>query len=466
MKHLKLLFLLLILSSNVIFAQQVNYNYSQELIDLISTKKWFEVEDYLQQHKDSIDPEFVKLWYLAQTGQVFNRPDEAINAYEQLIDNNPLHKDTPTLMSLFGHPMLQLCADVQEYAKGEELSQKLMTLWKNDSVMQSDVRLSLIQNLTQAIEWFNMAPKEYPKLTFIKNKVDSLSEVILLPDKNKFANGIFFNAKWNGINLRTMFDTGASGCYIYNRTIAEKMDIKLNTKDTIMLNNETIPALSGVIDSLELGKFIIKNIPVFVNVEITNSTDFARVKCDSFMNSEFDIILGIPVIRHLGVIEFDFTKNTMSFPQKTTSDNKRNLYIDNTGFKTLYMNMEICNANFLTYFDTGGGGEGKGLSINTDFFEKYKPCIPTEAEAKQAKSATGSCNEASISNRYEYKCPQIDIKINGQGITLINDCSVAKDKENDDKFGATEGGFLGHVIFKYCKKATFDFDNMVFSVSN
>ena len=309
----------------MVWAQPINYNYSQTLVDLVSTKKWFEVEDYYQQHKDSIDNEFVKRWYLAQTGQVFNRPDEAINAYEQLIDNNPLHKDTPTLISLFGQPMLQLCADVQEYARGEELCRKLMTFIEKDTTINSDTIALYIKGFTQAIERFKQFPKEYPKLTLIKNKSDSLNEIKLLPD------------------------------------------------------------------------------------------------------------------------------------------NKRNLYIDNTGFKTLYMNMEICNANFLTYFGTGGEG---GLSINTDFFEKYKPCIPTEAEAKQVGNMTGSCNEASISKRYEYKCPQIDIKINDQGITLINDCSVAKDKENDNKFGATEGGFLGNAIFKYCKKAIFDFDNMVFSVSN
>jgi len=87
-----------------------------------------------------------------------------------------------------------------------------------------------------------------------------------------------------------------------------------------------------------------------------------------------------------------------------------------------------------------------------------------ETPAKQTRSAVGDCNKESISYRYEYNCPQIDIKINGQKIALINDCSVAMDKENDDKLGATEGGFLGNVIFKYCKKATFDFDNMVFNI--
>ena len=461
MKHLKLLFLLLFLSSNVILAQQVNY--SQSLIDLISTKEWFEVENYYQQHKDSIDNELVKLWYLAQTGQVFNRPYEAINAYEELIDKNPLHMGTPTLISTFVQPMLNICSDIQEYDKAEEICRKLITYLERDTITDFDTRSSYIQGFTKAIESIKLF-QEYPKLTVFKNKVDNLNEIKLLPNNNKSGNGIYFYAKWNGINLRTLFDTGFSSCYIYNRTLAEKIGIKLNTKDTLMLNNGTSRVLSGVIDSLELGEFIIKNVPVVVNIEITDSTNLAQVKCDSFMNSTFDIVLGIPVIRHLSVIEFDFAKNTMSFSQKITPCNKRNLYIDNTGFKTLYMNMEICNAYFLTYFDTGG--EGKGLSINTDFFEKYKQCILTEAEAKQAKSFVGSCNEASISNRYEYQCPQIDIKINDQPITLINDCSVAKDKENDNKLSATEGGFLGNAIFKYCKKARFDFDNMVFSMSN
>ena len=227
------------------------------------------------------------------------------------------------------------------------------------------------------------------------------------------------------------------------------------------MNNGTIRALWGVVDSLELGEFTIKNIPVNVNIEAINSADSAQVKCDSIINSKFDIVLGLPVIQRLGVIEFDFVKNTMSFPQKTDTIYKRNLCIDKILWKTLYMNLEICNVNFLTCFDTGGM---QGLFINTNFFEKNKGCISTEAEAKQRKSMAGACNDASLSNRDEYKCPQIDIKINDQIITMVNDCYVAKDKENDDKLGATEGGFLGNAIFKYCKKATFNFDNMVFSV--
>jgi len=125
------------------------------------------------------------------------------------------------------------------------------------------------------------------------------------------------------------------------------------------------------------------------------------------------------------------------------------------------MNMKICNTDFLTSFDIGGSGN---LSINTDFYEKHKQCISIETQATQVKGMTGGCNEASLNNGYVYNCPQIDIKINDQIIKMINDCSVPKDNENDNKGSAAKVGFLGNAIFKYCKKATFDFANMVFSV--
>ena len=456
MKHLKLLFLLLVLSSNAIFSQQVNH--SQALSDLISTKKWFEMEDYYQQHKDSVDKEFVELWYIAETGNVFNRPLESINAYEELIDKNPLNMDMPTLIGLFWQPLLQLCADVQEYAKAKDLCQKIITILENDTIVDSETRLLYIQGFTQAIESFMQFEKIYPKLSVSKID-DKVKEIKLI--KNDSSNGIFFNTEWNGNKLKTFFDTGAGTSYIYNRKIAEKIGVKLNESDTIITNNGTIRGFMGVVDSLELGDFCIRNISVFVNIETIDPTDSIQVKCDSIMNFMYDIVLGIPVIRHLGVIEFDFAKNTMSFSNKATIGNKRNLYIDNIGHKTLCMNMKICNINFLTRFDTGGE---VGLTINTDFYKKNKDCIPVEEPKSKSAAFFGSCNQASFSHRNEYDCPQIDININDTIITMINDCSVAKDQESDNKFGTEEGGFLGNAIFKYCKKATFDFVNMVFSV--
>lgn len=453
MKHLNLLFCFAFLSNFTILAQPTNHN--QILTDLIQTKKWFEIENYYQQHKDSIDSEFVTLWYHAETGNIFNRPSESIDAYERLIDNNPLNVDVLALTSLFGQPMIQLCADVQEYTKAEVLCRKLITLLENDTIVDTDMRLAYIQGFTQALESFKQFAKMYSKQSITK-KDGRTKKIELIP--NHSSNGIFFNAKWNGYLLKSHFDTGAGTSYIYNKKIAEKIGVKLNKSDTIITNDGTIRGFMGVIDSLELGEFCIKNVPVLVNIETIDPIDSIQVKCDSIMNSMFDIVLGLPVIRQLGIIEFDFVNNVMSFPQKTKAVNKRNLYIDKS---RLYMNIRICNTNFLSYFDTGGD---MGLIINNDFYEKNKGCISVEEQTTKSGVFFGSCNKASFSHINEYDCPLIEIRINDQIITMKNDCSVSKDKESDNKFGTSEGGFWGNSIFKYTRKATFDFVDMMFSV--
>jgi len=431
-------------------------NHNQVLADLIVTKKWFDIENYYQENKDSIDDEFVKLWYIAETGNAFNRPIDAINAYEQLLDKNLLNMKYPVLLQLFGQPVLQLCADVQEYSKGENICLKLMDIAKNDTTVDPNNRLLGIQELTKVIDSFKSFSDKYPKLQVFKSKKQQNTIVHILPDTN---DGIYFNSLWNGILLRTHFDTGACvGGYIWNRKIADKIGVKLNTSDTIMLNNN-IYGLMGVVDSLQLGPFCFRAVPIFVSIEKIDSADHSQVKCDSIINSKFDIVLGTPIIKQLGIVAFDFRKKTMSFPLKEDSTYRRNLYIKNS---TLYMNMKVCDDDFLAYFDTGW--RTSGLFINSEFYNKHKDQIPSATLATPVSGATGGCNKASISSGFEYKCPQIDIKICNLDMQMINECSLSKEKENDIQIGTIEGGILGSVVFDKCEKAIFDFNNMVFRV--
>ena len=437
-------------------AQSTDYN--QVLADLIVSKKWFDIENYYQENKDSIEDEFLKLWYIAETGNAFNRPIDAINAYEQLLDKNLLNMKYPVLLQLFGQPVLQLCADVQEYSKGECLCMKLIDIVKNDTTVDPNNRLLGIQALTKVIDSFKSFSDKYPKLQVSKNKERKNAIVHILPCTE---DGIYFNSLWNGISLRTHFDTGACvGGYIWNRKIADKIGVKLNTSDTIMFNLNTIHGLMGVVDSLKLGPFCFRAVPVFVSIESTDSTDHSQVLCDSIMNSKFDIVLGTPIIKQLGIVAFDFRKKTMSFPPKEETTFRRNLYIQNS---TLYMNMKVCDDDFLTSFDTGW--RGSGLFINSEFYNKHKDQILTNDKANTVRVATGGCNKASITSGFEYKCPQIDIKICNLDM-MINECSVSKDKENDIQVVTIEDGILGSIIFDNCKKAIFDFNNMVFRIED
>lgn len=455
MKFSFFLSLFLLLNNILTYSQSTNYN--QVLADLIVTKKWFDIENYYQENKDSIDDEFVKLWYVAETGNAFNRPLEALNAYEQLLDKNLLNMNYLVLLNLFGQPVLQLCADVQEYSKGESLCLKLMDIIKNDTTVEPNNRLLGIQELTKVVENFKSYIDKYQKLQVSKNEEQNNAIVQILPRTD---DGIYFNSLWNGISLRTHFDTGACvGGYIWNRKIADKIGVKLNTTDTVMLNSNTIHGLMGVVDSLKLGPYCFHAVPVFVSIDSIDSTDHSQVLCDSIINSKFDIVLGTPIIKQLGIVAFDFRKKTMSFPPKKETTFRRNLYIKDSN---LYMNMKVCDNDFLAYFDTGW--RASGLFINSEFYNKHKDQILTNDQANTVSGAMGGCNKASLTSGLEYKCPKIDIKICNLDLMMTNECSVSKDKENDIQIGTIEGGILGSTIFDNCKKAVFDFNNMVFRI--
>lgn len=449
-------FLFSLLNSMLASSQSTNYN--QVLADLIGTKKWFDIENYFQENKDSIDSEFVRLWYVAETGNVFNRPMEAINAYEQLMDKNLLNMKCTELLQLFGQPVLQLCADVQAYSRGQSISLKLMDIVKKDTTVDQNSRLAILQDLTKVLDTFEGLPNKYPKLQVSKRESRKYSSVHLLTDRGE---GINFNSSWNGISLRTHFDTGMGvGGYIWNRGIADKIGVKLNTSDTILLNN-AIPGLLGVVDSLQLGPFSVRAVPVFVSIEKVDSADRHQVLCDSILNSSFDIVLGLPVIKHLGLLMFDFGKKTMSFPSTGKSTCRRNLYIKNSA---LYLNMKVCNTDFLAFFDTGW--RDPALFINSEFYNTHKCQILADTVPNLIGKAVGGCNKASISSGLEYKCPQIDLKIGDLGLTLTNECTVSKDKNNDVLIGTMEtgNGIIGSTFFDNCVRVNFDFNDMVFRI--
>ena len=216
-----------------------------------------------------------------------------------------------------------------------------------------------------------------------------------------------------------------------------------------------------MIDKLELGNFLIKNVPVYVSMETINRNDPKQVKCDSLLNDQFDIVLGLPIMMKLGLIEYNRIENTLSFPKrdKNAEIPDKNLYVDE--YCSLSLMMKVADEDFIAWFDTGSDG---GLEINSEFYNKFKHKIPKNAKSKKVSSAVGGCNEASMTSRNVFDCEKIDIELDDANFTLKNDCELTIDKENDYKFGSPEGGALGSAILKYGSKAVFDFENMNFSI--
>ncbi len=453
-----LFFLLFIFGFSNAFSQsQVEPN--QILAELIPTKKWFEIEQFYQNNKTQITSDFVKLWYTAETGKIFNQFDASILAYEDLIFKNPQKKDTYTLITSYAQDLLSTCGLAQNYEKGIEVSKKLISLIENDTVIENSIKQSYIDGFKQVIISFNQLKITIPK-TIVIDKQPQSEGTIQLEKLNKNENEIFFRAKWNNKTHRTIFDTGSGYCYIWNREVAKNIGVKFNSQDTILLNGN-IKTLFGTIDSLEMGKFLIKNVPVFVSMEEIDRNDPKQVRCDSIMNSDFDVVLGLNIIMKLDVIEYDRLANTLSFPKKDANKSTlaRNMFVENYGIINLKMN--VSDQDFIALFDTGNGG---GLNINSEFYNKNRQNIKIHPKKEKRTGMVGGCNEVSFDAREVFECKKIKVQINDDAFTLKKDCDVSVDKENDYILGSSEGGALGCAIFNYGKKAIFDFENMNFSI--
>ncbi|MGC3977441.1 MAG: retropepsin-like aspartic protease [Paludibacteraceae bacterium] len=318
----------------LLFNSVYSVNYDQELANLLAAKKWFDVEKYYQAHRDSIHNDFVLLWYKAETGRVFNKPQQAIEAYEKIIDINPKSSfNSANLISFFGQPLLNLYWDKMDFHKGIETGNKLIEITKKDTTIDNNYRQAMITSLeNNVIKSFGQEKEKNRQKTYLKEIENTNNKEIELI-RGEDNNGLFVTSLWNNKPLKSLFDTGAGSCYIYNKDIANKISLKLNEKDTIYVNNNTIKAISGIVDSVEIGIYKFRNVPVTINVEKIDRNDSAQVRCDSLLSKEFDVIIGLPLMKELGQMMFDFSKKTMTFFPDSIKDrvDNRNMYIENNG---------------------------------------------------------------------------------------------------------------------------------------
>lgn len=451
--------LLLTLISVHSFSQEVDYG--DKLTNLLSAKKWFEAETFYNKNKNKITDELTLLYYRGLISEIFNQPDSAILYNQKILDKFKDSLDTRTYVEAILIPFEQYCVDIHRFDLSQKLNRIAINYYKNDTTLgKSTDRTEMVKQLKNFDLFMGKSILPNTANQLVDNKPNSDGRIDLLTTNSD--NGIYIQAKWNNINLRTIFDTGCgTSAYIWNRKVADKVGAKINYNDTIFLNGNTIKAVKGTVDSLCFGKFKIYNIPVIVNLSTIDKSDLKQVMCDSMLNSKFDIVLGLPIIQKLGVIAVDLQKNTLSFPKSPlySASVKRNMYISN---QTLYLNMSVCDSNYVFQFDTGGFF---GLTMNSNFYLKNKTKIKIkEPKIDNEPHFTGGCNSESIESQKRYQWTNAVCSVNGTTIKLREKCEISLDKENDYLFGTENAGAVGNGILNDCKKVIFDFENLIFHV--
>ncbi|WP_294476964.1 aspartyl protease family protein [uncultured Bacteroides sp.] len=301
----------------------------------------------------------------------------------------------------------------------------------------------------------------YPPIKLKRKAIDQPLDII---GEDKFR----FDANFNGIKHKTIFDTGVECNCVMNLHYAEKMGIKCDASKIVYetINNEQMPSYEIIMDSIEIGNILLYNVPIqLVDNDITQylpdsiKTDSIKMaKVDSVKNMMSVPIIGLPVMQMIGKFMIDYENNKLYFPDlHDTSEMTKepNLFFRNN---KVYTQAKINNVPFTGLLDTGSDG---AIDIDTVFYEKFKNDIPIDTIAEKSPYNFVMIHCAWVDIPYEI--PELTT------ITLNNKC-ILPPSENDDplKIYSMQSiwpvefldGVLGYDFFKRIgKKVLLDLDN-------
>lgn len=437
-----------------IFAQR---NYAQELIDLLQQGKCFEARDLYMQYADNLplNDKTFNLVYKSHMALFFNKPDSISIYLEDLTTNHELALG-PAVGTYYGK-LLQTYDDTQQFEKGIKLCDKAIAYFNRNpfdlapDFVQNEIHL--VQNAKSSFKKRNVN-EPLRRIERINNK----NSVIKLKDSNY----IRFDAMYNNVPVQTWFDTGVSTFLIVTKKIAEEIGVRIvdTTQDSIKnMNGVPIKALAGIIDCIDLKNVKLYNIPVMIHdgyvPQLDDSLDSdAKLKIEA-IRSERLIIMGLPLMKMIGKIEFDWEKHTVCFPESTgeaVTNAHSNIF---TADNNLYQRLKLNGLNYVGHVDTG---DDDFVDMTFSFYEMNKNSIEIDSVAEKKPINHYRATGVFFNIPYEIvKNPKLYFKgknINcGTCNVLITDGTLSHLNVFD--------GTIGANLFKHLgAKVIFDFDNM------
>ena len=152
------------------------------------------------------------------------------------------------------------------------------------------------------------------------------------------AAGINTNSK----QYKAIFDIGASTTFM-SEAFAKKTGVRLIADSLQIHGGITVYGQSGILDSMQIGDIIVRNIPITINKDTTLN----KVE-------DIDFLIGADVMALLGEIQIFPHNGKIVIPTLLTEKpaSGSNIYMDN---RSLILKGESCGKSYNFFFDTGNG---------------------------------------------------------------------------------------------------------------
>jgi hypothetical protein len=436
MKKNVILFVFVVFNSFWMFSQTKE---DSVLNSLMQQQKWFDVRDYLSQHKDSIS----EMYYFATKSVLdtyLNKPDSAIMNIGIL-----LAKYSKEIGGGSFNYAILLAKNFIEVQKYDEAINLLKDLLRQVGDALPKVYIDNFNSWISSCEFYKNHPL---RVIFNENGPSETDFKMQLV-------GLSLESKINGVRLQTLLDTGYSSNRMSKET-ADRIGIHTYLSDTI-LTDQNLKILKGVIDSVEIENIIIYNCPVDVTIGRPDITINQEMKekifsvVDSAYSNYNNLIVGISTMKLIEIINVNFLNKKISFEQSNSSNQQpSNIFIiDNL----LYLYTTLNNQPFVSVFDTG---YSVGTFLNKEYYDNNKMHFNTKDEVLHEIRSY----YADALDTIEYKnLYNIELKSYNQNLNLTN-AMVAINRPFIFPNYPTLGGIIGNDFLKMLKTMKLDFKNM------
>ena len=361
----------------------------QKLDKLMFSGRCFELKELHKKISDTTTiPSDLELYYKFRMAQFLNKTDSVAYYLEQFIPHHYATFGEKTLV--FYSNLFDAYIELGDTDKALDTYLQMKRIW-NESLTKTTTGGKEYEEWRTATENFLSYAEYAVTLPPIKMKRNDTLSFVDIEEGDR----LVFQAKYNGILQRTIFDTGVGPYCVLSRKLADGMGVRYDSIDENKVTiNEDLISVRSIIDSIEVGNITFYNIPAFIysdtaSVPFVSGSSIKRRKkrkkaqtvVDSVRTLFTDCVsLGLPVMKLIGKIQTDYEHNKMCFPVSVANAHlpkAPNIY----AYKyDLYMRIKLNGVAFTANLDTGSN---EYVTVDSAFYEKHQKELPIASTCKK-----------------------------------------------------------------------------------
>jgi len=361
----------------------------QKLDKLMFSGRYFESKElYRKISETTTIPSDLELYYKFRMAQFLNKTDSVAYYLEQFIPHHYATFGEETLV--FYSNLFDAYIELGDTDKALDTYLQMKRIW-NESLTKTTTGGKEYEEWRTATENFLSYAEYAVTLPPIKMKRNDTLSFVDIEEGDR----LVFQAKYNGILQRTIFDTGVGPYCVLSRKLADGMGVRYDSIDENKVTiNEDLISVRSIIDSIEVGNITFYNIPAFIysdtaSVPFVSGSSIKRRKkrkkaqtvVDSVRTLFTDCVsLGLPVMKLIGKIQTDYEHNKMCFPVSVANAHlpkAPNIY----AYKyDLYMRIKLNGVAFTANLDTGSN---EYVTVDSAFYEKHQKELPIASTSKK-----------------------------------------------------------------------------------